>query len=192
MPESTTMPWREEAATLAQPLQPLEARVQHLESAVAALQDTQGLEERVAQRVAARLESTVASEVEKMAAAEQRVSGAAMVAAAGEALRAVATPVGQTVAAMPWLIVDLYQELFAISRMFFDLHYKVGWQTRLLVLVLVPAILTSHWWLPFSSVVIVGELFDKVVDLALAFVVFKALSREARRYLQFRASQGRL
>ena len=115
-----------------------------------------------------------------------------MMAAAGDALRAVATPVGQSVAHMPWLAVDLYQEITAIARMFFDLHYKVGWTTRLLVIVLVPAILTSHWWLPFSHVPIIGELFDKVIDLALAFVVIKALSREARRYLQFRATQGKL
>jgi hypothetical protein len=187
----STMPWPDEAATMAQPLAPLEGRVQRLESAVAALQDTQALEDRVAERVAARLESTVNSKVQTMAATDQRVSGAAMMAAAGDALRAVATPVGQSVAQMPWLIVDLYQEVVAIARMFFDLHYKVGWSTRLLVLVLVPAILTSHWWLPFSHVVVIGELFDKVVDLILAFVVVKALSREARRYMQFRATHGR-
>jgi hypothetical protein len=188
----STVPWPDKTATLAQPLEPLEGRVQRLEAAVATLQDTQALEERVAQRVAARLEPTVAGEVDKKVAADQRVTGAAMMAAAGDALRAVATPVGQSVAHMPWLAVDLYQEITAIARMFFDLHYKVGWTTRLLVIVLVPAILTSHWWLPFSHVPIIGELFDKVIDLALAFVVIKALSREARRYLQFRATQGKL
>jgi hypothetical protein len=185
----TTLPWSDADITQAMPL---EGRVQHLEAAVAALQNTQALEDRVAERVAARLQANVAGEVEKMAAADQRVSGAAMMAAAGTALRAAATPVGQSVAQMPWLLVDLYQDFFAISRMFFDLHYKVGWTTRLLVLLLVPAILTSHWWLPFSGVLVVGELLDKLIDLLLAFVVVKALSREAKRYLQFRAAQGRV
>ena len=187
----STVPWPDKAVTLAQPLEPLEGRVQRLEAAVATLQDTQALEERVAQRVTARLEPTVAGEVDKKVAADHRVTGAAMMAAASDTLRAVATPLGQSIAHMPWLAVDLYQEISAIARMFFDLHYKVGWTTRLLVIVLVPAILTSHWWLPFSNVPIVGELFDKVIDLALAFVVIKALSREARRYLQFRATQGK-
>ena len=35
---------------------------------------------------------------------------------------------------------------------------------------------------------IVGTLVDKVVGLILAFVMFKALSREARRYMEMRNS----
>ena len=68
------------------------------------------------------------------------------------------------------------------------LENRVAWTTRILVIVLLPAILASHWWVPFAQIPFVGELLEKVVDLALAFVMFKALSREARRYLEVRNS----
>src|ERR1700677_4138964 len=123
----STLPWSDADAQA----QSLQGRLQHLETVVAGLQDTQALEDRVAERVAARLGATVTTEVERMVTADQRPTSTAMMAAAGDALRAAATPVGQTAGRMPLLAVDLYQELFAISRMFFDLHYKVGWGTRL-------------------------------------------------------------
>jgi hypothetical protein len=180
MTAEPTMPWSEAPPPLASELAALETRVQHLEAAVAPLQDIQTFEDRIVERVAARLPHGSDSQ-----------TAANLMAAAGSALRTMAAPVGQTALRAPWLAVDLYQEIVAIARMFFDLNYKVGWLTRLLVLILVPAILTSHWWLPFANVWLVGELLDKLVDLALAFVVFKALSREAQRYREFRASQGR-
>jgi len=54
--------------------------------------------------------------------------------------------------------------------------------TRFLPLGLLALILTSWFWLPGSSVPIMGTLFDKALDLVLAFLLFKVLSREARRY----------
>ena len=41
---------------------------------------------------------------------------------------------------------------------------------------------TSHWWIPFTTLPVLGPLGDKAIDLILAFFVFRALSREARRY----------
>jgi hypothetical protein len=49
-------------------------------------------------------------------------------------------------------------------------------------LILAVAIVTSWWWVPATSIPIVGTLLDKAVDLVLAFVLFKVLSHEARRY----------
>jgi hypothetical protein len=183
-----TLPWPDVAATPALSSESLEERVQRLEGTVTALQDTHALEDRLVERVTARLQPTGP---ERITTLDPQVTASAVMNAASGMIRAAAIPVGQQVARMPWLLIDLYQELFAISRMFFDLHYHVAWTTRLLVLVLVPAILTSHWWLPFSSLWVVGEFFDKLIDLVLAFVVFKALNREAQRYLEFRATQGK-
>jgi hypothetical protein len=87
----------------------------------------------------------------------------------------------------PWLLFDLFAELRAMVRMFFDIHYHVAWTTRLIVLVLLPAILLSHWWFPFAWVPVVGTLGDKLVDLVLAFAIYKVLSREAHRYMETRA-----
>jgi hypothetical protein len=62
----------------------------------------------------------------------------------------------------------------------------MAWSTRLTVLVLLALIFTSDWWFPLAWVHFVGWILVKVVDLALAFVVYKALSREAQRYVQMR------
>jgi len=43
-------------------------------------------------------------------------------------------------------------------------------------------ILTSHWWLPLAWLPGFGGLFVSVVNLILAFALYKALSREGRRY----------
>src|SRR5262249_21040576 len=152
-----------------------------------ALQDTCALEERVAQRVSERLQGSVTAEAQRLAVAEQRSSASTMIAAAEKVMRAVATP--QAPVARRPLLVDLYLEATAIFRMFFDLRYRVAWTTRILVILLLPAILVSHWWVPFAQVPVVGALLDKVVDLALAFVMFKPLSREARRSLEARNLQ---
>ena len=54
------------------------------------------------------------------------------------------------------------------------------------MLVLVPFILLSHYIIPFAGVPIIGQIFVNIVDLILAFFVYKALSREAHRYMQLR------
>jgi hypothetical protein len=68
--------------------------------------------------------------------------------------------------------------------MFFDRSYRTAWTTRIAVLVLIPMILLSHWWFAFAWVPLVGPVIDKVLNLALAFFLYKALSREAHRYLE--------
>ena len=57
---------------------------------------------------------------------------------------------------------------------------------RLLTIFLLIAIYTSHEWILISNVWLVGYLLEKTIDLALALVMAKALSREARRYLETR------
>jgi hypothetical protein len=174
------------------PPEPLEQRVRRLEDAVAALQDTHLIEERVVERVQARLqgkpEPPPAAVPARQAASEQMY----------DAARYTPPPPAEPVNPLPyvaaaarllpgnWLVVDLYTELRAMIRMFFDIHYHVAWTTRLTVLVLVPVILLSHWWFPFAWVPLFGAVVDKIVDLVLAFFVYKALSREAQRYLAVR------
>jgi hypothetical protein len=184
--------WLNAAAPMAQPLGPLEERIVRLEAAVAGLQDTQALEDRVAERVTERLQAKMTTETERLVAAERRTSATAaaamMTAAADKALRSVVAPVSSTLVRAPWLLIDLCAEAAAIFRMFFDLNYKVAWSTRLLTLLLLPAILTSQWWLPIPKLFGIGEVVDKLFNVVLAFVMFKALSREARRYLETRRS----
>jgi len=85
----------------------------------------------------------------------------------------------------PWLLHELLADLAAIWRMFFDHRYRVAWSTWLAVICIVPLILTSGWWFLPAHIPAVGEILEKVMDFVLAFFLYKALSREARRYREF-------
>jgi hypothetical protein len=180
-------------ARAAAPVESLEQRVQRLEATVAALQDTQALEQRIVDTVVQQLQGKVAAEAERLAGerlvSERRASATLMMSAAEKALRAASPLVSPTASHASWMAVDMVLELVAIFRMFFDFRYKVGWTTRVLVLLLLPAILTSNWWFPGTNLEFlgIGRILDKLVDLALAFIMYKALSREAQRYQQMRS-----
>ena len=64
---------------------------------------------------------------------------------------------------------------------------KRAWRTTL---ILVPAILLSHFWVPLAHVAWVGPIIDKLIDLILAFFLFKGLNRESTRYRQALAAAG--
>lgn len=84
-----------------------------------------------------------------------------------------------------WLLWDTWAEVRAIVRMFVDPRYNLPWSARVLPLILLAAILTSKYWVPFSSIPFLGSwLLVKFVDLLLAFLLFKWLGHEARRYRQ--------
>ena len=84
-----------------------------------------------------------------------------------------------------WLLWDTWAETRAIVRMFVDPRYSLPWSARVLPLILLAAILTSRFWVPFSSIPFLGDwLLVKFVDLLLAFLLFKWLGHEARRYRQ--------
>jgi hypothetical protein len=191
---------------LAQPVVPLEQRVQQLESSLAALHDLQGMEERIVERISHQLQGSANAPRPILAFSEPVV----------EQPRAVATPLPPTIrpdfpsaaplaipaAAVPlprltwvgageqhptglaWLFVDICRDALAIFWMFVDLNYKVAWSTRALTVVLLLAILTSHWWWPLGGLPIVGSVLVKLIDLVLAFIIFKALTRESRRYME--------
>ena len=83
-----------------------------------------------------------------------------------------------------WLLWDTWAEARAIVRMFVDPRYQLPWSARVLPMVLLAAILISHYWVPFSSIPLLGGILVKLVDLLLAFLLFKWLGHEARRYRQ--------
>jgi len=83
-----------------------------------------------------------------------------------------------------WLWWDTWAEARAIVRMFVDPRYRMARSARLLPLVLVAAILTSSYWVPFASLPVLGGWLVKASDLFLAFLLFKWLGHEARRYRQ--------
>jgi hypothetical protein len=65
----------------------------------------------------------------------------------------------------------------------------MAWTTRVVALILFPAILLAHWWMPFFLFWFPPMWFDvtrgfciNLLNLVLAFALLKALSRETRRY----------
>jgi hypothetical protein len=79
---------------------------------------------------------------------------------------------------------DVYAELRAILRMFVDPRYQMSWTSRLVPLALAVLLLTSGYWAPGAMLPGIGTLIDKLIDVPLAFLLFKVLSHEARRYRQ--------
>jgi hypothetical protein len=165
--------------------EPLEARVSRLEDAVAHLQDTQQLEERITERVTSRLKKD-------SVAANQNATGIT-----AEAIRHTSTARADAAADNDllfrlrgsWFVYEAYAEARTIIRMFFDRRYRVSWKCKVIPLVLLFFFLTSWFWIPFTSVlpVFIVSPINKAIDLILVFLLFKFLTREASRYRAFLA-----
>ena len=153
-------------------LSPLELRIQRLEEAVAALQARQK-EDRITTS-APGPSSPPPGDPAPTPAAVPTASPAPTAIQTAEALPARAR--------RPWLLWEIIAEFRIIYRMYVDPRYSMTWMARLVPLVLVVLILLSGWWGPWSYIPFIGWLLDKCIDLVLAFVLFKVLSHEARRY----------
>jgi hypothetical protein len=168
----------------------LEQRIHRLEDAVAAFQDTRHLEERLVERVADRMARNPPAAREN---ANLIIEGRrSMVPAlgwnrSGAEAAPQAIPVSTTDAKAPWFPWDVVSEARAMVRMFVDPRFRMTRWVRLSALGLLAIILTSWIWLlllPGMALLpgFVSALFVKAVDLVLAFVLYKILGREARRY----------
>jgi hypothetical protein len=182
--------------TPAAPMPSLEQRVGRLEDAVAALQDTRMLEERVVARVGERISRNALPPARESAGILIQ-AGRRLLPAAIETIRTQAPtaeapprPAGVPTPRRSWPIFDLLGELRTIARMYLDLRYRpfMSWTACLLPPLLLTAILTSGYWLtlilPGGSLLprLVGDLLDKLFDLVLALFLYKIVSSQARRY----------
>jgi hypothetical protein len=174
----------------------LEQRVRRLEDAVATLQDSRALEERVVERVSKRLKRDSAAEIPESGRVLN--AGRQLLPAALNLIRTKAAEADQESAGTPslgaltqprsplrpWILFEAYAELRTIVRMFLDHRYRMTWPARVVPLALLALILTSWIWLPGTMILPTSlmTIVDKVIDLVLAFLAFKILVREARRY----------
>jgi hypothetical protein len=173
----------------------LEQRVRRLEDAVAALQDTGSLEARIAERVTGRLERSTGSP--RGSLKEWTGAGRKLVPVTWQDTSQQTEELGYGVAVSPpgawrglWVIFEAYAEARTMVRMFFDRRYQPTWLARVVPILLLIAIATSWYWLPGTSIPLLGTLLDKTTDLILAFLAFKILAWEARRYRAVLAGQG--
>jgi hypothetical protein len=152
----------------------LERRVQSLEKEISDLKDTKALEDRVANRVTERLQKTTFSD---KFTANPPAGGFPPQPPYAQALP---IPRGK----FAWLFFDMYADARFFFLMIFDKRYTLAWTTHVVLWLLIPAILTSGWWFPGAYIPFLGPYLDKVLDLILAFFVYKTLSREVSRYRQ--------
>jgi hypothetical protein len=163
------------------PLLSLEERLHRLEEAVASLQDTQAVEARILERLSGRLPKTTSVPAP---------DGAFSAGSPPPSPNYVEpSPVRPEPGPRSWLLFDFLAETRTMIRMFVDIRYHVAWTTRVLALFLIPLILTSHLWNPLAYIPLVGLILDKVVDFVLIFLLYRALSREARRYRETKLEQ---
>jgi hypothetical protein len=172
----------------------LEQRVRRLEDALATLQDTRQIEERVVERLsrAAPVASPVAVPASASAGllidVSRRMLPAAVDVIQNEAAAADAHARHAAAGPRPaWLLIDLYAEVRAMFYMYVDPRYRMTWVGRVVPFVLLAALLTSMLWFPFLSAAyqlsaFLGILLMKPIDLVLAFFLFRILGREAARY----------
>lgn len=172
----------------------LEERVRRLEDALAQLQEHRGGDNRIVARPA---EASPAAPKTVPAASSPPASVAGLFDMGKRMLGVAADAVAQAPASLPasappsslrgrslWLLWDTWAEARAIVRMFVDPRYHLPWSARILPLLLLAAIVTSYYWVPGTTIPLLGSWINKVVDLLLAFLLFKWLSHEARRYRQ--------
>lgn len=165
----------------------LEQRVRRLEDAVATLQDTSQMEERVAERLAGRMGRDRTTGIQQSANALLD-AGRHILPVAVSAMQAQARVAEEHARAgpkplrRPWLLFDVFVEGRAMIRMYFDPRYRLSWEACLVPPAVLLLMAASWFWL--SGLPLVGLILDRAIDLVLAFVAYKVLSREAQRYLE--------
>jgi hypothetical protein len=169
----------------------LETRVHRLEQAVAALGDTQLMEDRVVERVArriepgangnsspptARLRQAVKPEPADAPKHDDRHAEPAFASHDSGATRA------------GWLVTEFLDEVRTMFRMMGDYRYRFSWTGRVIPLACIVIGLLS-WFLIGNGIPLIGGAMDRIIDLILIVVAYKALSREVLRY---RSGAGRI
>ena len=183
-------PVTDELATAVESVEELEQRVRRLEDAVAALQDTQLMEDRVAERIVQRLEHAPrpALDARDLILDAPRMLLPKTVEPLPEE-ESTATGVAAAVRSS-WLVMDVVREFRAMFRMLTDYRYRMTWAGRLVLLVAVGVAVLS--WLVLSGNFFgVGTVVDRVILVVAAVVAYKVLSRETQRYQELLARVGR-
>jgi hypothetical protein len=173
----------------AETVEALEQRVRRLENAVAALQDTQLMEDRVVERVVHRLDHAQLPlhESSGLIVDAARMLLPKTVEAVPEAGTAPqedngAPAAAATAAARPtWLLLEVFREFRAILRMLTDYRYRMTWTGRIVPLVAL-GIAFFSWVLIGGRFLYLGDVIDKAIDVVLAVVVYKVYTREVHRY----------
>jgi hypothetical protein len=169
--------------SLDETVEALEQRVHRLEEAVAAMSDTQLMEDRVVERVARRVETPPANAnggfmagAARFFKSESRNSDAASDDAAPKPEVVVRAPASKS----SWLILVFIDEIRAAMRMFADYRYRVSWPGRVVPMVCIVLAVMAYFLTGLLP--IIGTPLNYLVDAVLVVIFYKAMSREVARY----------
>jgi hypothetical protein len=172
--------------------EPLEVRLRRLESALAAMQDTQIMEERLMERMLTRMDQPMPPQATlapsdgstpSMPAGMMMEAGKALLPGAmrmfSNELRSATNPQSSqsnsVLAPENWLLTDLIYDVRTCIAMYLDYRYRATWTAKLVPPFLLLVIVWIMIWPPFP-------LFNYILPPLLLLVVFKTLMREAARY----------
>lgn len=161
----------------------MELRLRRLEDAVAALQDTSLLEERVAERVSQRARKAASFAGFRDPAGVVIESSRAMlppVASLPMSTLSATSPAVAAVAGSAWLPWELWSEVRLAARMVRDSRYSLSPTGRYGPAVLGVAYLFI--WFFTWSVPFIGGLIERAALIAAVLLLYKLMSREVRRY----------
>jgi hypothetical protein len=164
----------------------LEARLRRLESAIAAIADTNLMEERLMQRVMMRMDQPQPSgqvapgtpiPAGMMIEAGKALLPGAMQAISNELKTATNPQTAQPssfLAPQAWLLTDMIFDIRTFLGMYFDYRYHPGWTAK--VIPPLGLILLIVTYFVFTTIPMV------LVDLLIIMIVYKSLLREGARY----------
>ncbi len=163
----------------------MESRIRRLEAALAAMQDTRLMEDRLVEKVVSRIDQPQPPSTPQPSAAAAPDDSSAMMHAVGSQLDAMTSPAapndGSMFSAKSWLLTDIIQEFRTFGALYFDFRYKTTLAAKLVPPIAFVLFVLS-WTIMHGSVPFIGSLFDYIFDFVLAIVVYKTLQREAERY----------
>jgi hypothetical protein len=181
-----------DVAELQRRLEAVELRVAGVEAVTARVHDAErSLEQLKTEQLPALQERVAAAESQpaekRSAAAEYAIAAAKTVFASSASGSSSAS--APSAPGSPWLLIDLWSRFSLLFRMLMDGRFRMAWQSKLLIFVMLPLFLTSEFWCPLSWILVIGGWFDKLLKLVLAFAAYVAISRELSRYNDFLARQ---
>jgi hypothetical protein len=87
-----------------------------------------------------------------------------------------------TSAKRPWLLTELLRDLMTTLRMYLDPRYRVRRSTQIMVPLVLGLFVVNYLFFSVFPIPIINVILEKVVDILLAVVLYKVLSREVARY----------
>jgi hypothetical protein len=172
------------------PNETIESRLCRLERAIAALQDTRLIEQRLLDRVTQRLEAippraddregTGSSPSTSWIPGALRLVGQQFMAATRPEAE---PPRASFFSAKSWILTDLIQEVRTFVMLYFDYRYRPSLPARVIPPAAICIFLFS--WIGLRNFVFatfVGAMIDYTINLFMVVLVYKTLQREAARY----------